>query len=543
MKPVDRCHPRRSGTGAPPVPAASTSSPSRAGAHLAGLVGAGVEPGQRQLDVGEVGLRWRRAGGARSSSGRRRYRAGVEPIDEAIQIHLVLNVRGLRRDDAGFPSRPPLQALPRGETQHASSSTLVTAALAVMAGGCARCRAVARRVRPSRPVHPLPLPQVAAPAAARQPAAGCRRAGCRTRCLPRRPPATSSQVAQAAGQFNTLIAAVQAAGLVDTLEGAGPFTVFAPTDAAFAKIPKATFGRRAGRQGGPDPDPHLPRAAREGGRRARSPTAQTAATVEGSDVTFTISGGTVKVNDATVVTADVQATQRRDPRDRHRPAAAGPRATRDAVATGPGPVGPGVLHRPSGAGPPVASPPMPHPFPAADGSSPKTQQVHRRARDGHRSAKRYTATMETSLGTIVIALDPIAAPKTVNNFVFLAGYHYYDGVIFHRIIKGFVVPGRRPDRHRPWRPRLPLRRRAAAGRPLRDRLAGHGQRRPEHQRQPVLHHQRPRRRPAATAVLAVRQGREGPRRRRGRCRTCATGAGDKPVEDVVINSVTITEAD
>ena len=45
--------------------------------------------------------------------------------------------------------------------------------------------------------------------------------------------------AKSAGNFNTLVAAVQAAGLVDTLKGPGPFTVFAPTDAAFAKIPKA----------------------------------------------------------------------------------------------------------------------------------------------------------------------------------------------------------------------------------------------------------------------------------------------------------------
>ena len=45
--------------------------------------------------------------------------------------------------------------------------------------------------------------------------------------------------AVAAGQFKTLAAALQAAGLVDTLKGAGPFTVFAPTDEAFAKIPKA----------------------------------------------------------------------------------------------------------------------------------------------------------------------------------------------------------------------------------------------------------------------------------------------------------------
>ena len=43
------------------------------------------------------------------------------------------------------------------------------------------------------------------------------------------------------GSFKTLVAAVQAAGLVDTLKGPGPFTVFAPTDAAFAKIPKATL--------------------------------------------------------------------------------------------------------------------------------------------------------------------------------------------------------------------------------------------------------------------------------------------------------------
>ena len=43
----------------------------------------------------------------------------------------------------------------------------------------------------------------------------------------------------AAGSFNTLASALQAAGLVDTLKGKGPFTVFAPTDAAFAKVPKA----------------------------------------------------------------------------------------------------------------------------------------------------------------------------------------------------------------------------------------------------------------------------------------------------------------
>jgi uncharacterized surface protein with fasciclin (FAS1) repeats len=46
--------------------------------------------------------------------------------------------------------------------------------------------------------------------------------------------------AVSAGQFNTLVAAVKAAGLVETLKGKGPFTVFAPTDAAFKKLPKGT---------------------------------------------------------------------------------------------------------------------------------------------------------------------------------------------------------------------------------------------------------------------------------------------------------------
>jgi peptidylprolyl isomerase len=59
--------------------------------------------------------------------------------------------------------------------------------------------------------------------------------------------------------------------------------------------------------------------------------------------------------------------------------------------------------------------------------------------------KRYTAEIDTSMGTMVVALDPIAAPKTVNSFVFLARDGFYDGVIFHRVIQGFVLQGGDPE--------------------------------------------------------------------------------------------------
>jgi cyclophilin family peptidyl-prolyl cis-trans isomerase len=88
---------------------------------------------------------------------------------------------------------------------------------------------------------------------------------------------------------------------------------------------------------------------------------------------------------------------------------------------------------------------MPHPFPPLDGSASKQQQFPPDGPEmGIDPSKRYTATMETSLGTIVIALDAVRAPKTVNNFIFLALHHYYDGVIFHRIIGGFMCQGGDP---------------------------------------------------------------------------------------------------
>jgi len=59
-------------------------------------------------------------------------------------------------------------------------------------------------------------------------------------------------------------------------------------------------------------------------------------------------------------------------------------------------------------------------------------------------SKSYTATIETSCGTIVVKLDPKGAPNTVNSFVFLAQHHFYDGLIFHRIARNFVIQGGDP---------------------------------------------------------------------------------------------------
>jgi peptidylprolyl isomerase len=88
---------------------------------------------------------------------------------------------------------------------------------------------------------------------------------------------------------------------------------------------------------------------------------------------------------------------------------------------------------------------MPVEPPAADGSSPKQQRFDAEPPMVIDVNKNYVATMETSKGTIVIALDPLGAPRTVNNFVFLSRYHYYDGIVFHRIIPGFVVQGGDPE--------------------------------------------------------------------------------------------------
>ena len=84
-------------------------------------------------------------------------------------------------------------------------------------------------------------------------------------------------------------------------------------------------------------------------------------------------------------------------------------------------------------------------IPAPDGSSPRRQRFEAPPPMIIDPERRYSATIETSKGTIVAELDVHGAPVTVNNFVFLARWHYYDGVVFHRIIPGFVIQGGDPE--------------------------------------------------------------------------------------------------
>jgi cyclophilin family peptidyl-prolyl cis-trans isomerase len=78
------------------------------------------------------------------------------------------------------------------------------------------------------------------------------------------------------------------------------------------------------------------------------------------------------------------------------------------------------------------------PCPPADGTAKRTTSFEQAPPMCIDAAKAYTATLETTEGDIVIELDAKNAPQTVNNFVVLARYHFYDNVPFHRIVPGFV---------------------------------------------------------------------------------------------------------
>lgn len=156
-------------------------------------------------------------------------------------------------------------------------------------------------------------------------------------------------------------------------------------------------------------------------------------------------------------------------------------------------------------------------------------------------SKTYTAVLDTTLGSMTIALDAAAAPKTVNNFVVLARYRYYEGVIFHRIINSFMCQGGDPTGTG----------RGGPGYKFEDELPA----------------------PNTYKIGSVAMANAGPNTNGSQffivsgpsgvglppqyslfgqvtegldvveaMQNVATGAGDKPLTDVVINSVTITES-
>lgn len=112
-----------------------------------------------------------------------------------------------------------------------------------------------------------------------------------------------------AGSFQTLVAAVQAAGLVDVLKGDGPFTVFAPTDEAFAALPEGTVESLLK----PENRDQLVAILTYHvvpGRVAAADVVKLheAKTVQGQSVAIHVTDGTVKVDEATVVTTDIEAS-------------------------------------------------------------------------------------------------------------------------------------------------------------------------------------------------------------------------------------------
>ena len=112
--------------------------------------------------------------------------------------------------------------------------------------------------------------------------------------------------AVAAGSFKTLVAAVQAAGLVETLKGAGPFTVFAPTDDAFAKLPAGTVEMLLKPENKEKLVAVLTYHVVAGKVMAADVVKLTEApTVQGSKVKVKVEGGTVMIDSAKVVKTDI----------------------------------------------------------------------------------------------------------------------------------------------------------------------------------------------------------------------------------------------
>jgi LPXTG-motif cell wall-anchored protein len=112
--------------------------------------------------------------------------------------------------------------------------------------------------------------------------------------------------AVAAGSFNTLVAAVQAAGLVDALKGEGPFTVFAPTDDAFATLPQETIDALLADPTGDLTQILLYHVVAGKVMAADLSDGLEADTLQGKPVTFALSDGGAKVNDANIIATDIE---------------------------------------------------------------------------------------------------------------------------------------------------------------------------------------------------------------------------------------------
>jgi uncharacterized surface protein with fasciclin (FAS1) repeats len=115
------------------------------------------------------------------------------------------------------------------------------------------------------------------------------------------------QTAVAAGQFKTLVSLLQKAGLAGTLEGKGPFTVFAPTDAAFAEVPKSTLASLA-KNKAKLRAVLLYHVIKGKVTAAQAMKLHSAETLEGKSLSIRVRGGEVIVGGATVVKANVPAS-------------------------------------------------------------------------------------------------------------------------------------------------------------------------------------------------------------------------------------------
>ena len=120
---------------------------------------------------------------------------------------------------------------------------------------------------------------------------------------------TIVEIAAGAEDFSTLVAAVKAAGLVDVLSSEGPFTVFAPTNDAFAKLPEGTVESLLKPENKEKLIAVLKYHVVPGKVMAKDVVkVDSAKTAQGSSVTVTVEGKTVKVDNATVVKTDIEAS-------------------------------------------------------------------------------------------------------------------------------------------------------------------------------------------------------------------------------------------